>query len=71
MADLSGIGANMLEFLKARSRRNTALRSEVEAADSGTLQLAPRHQIDLLQFVLDSMAEGVIVCDRDLRLVLL
>ena len=69
MADLSGIGANMLEFLKARSRRNTALRS-VEAADSGTLQLAPRHQIDLLQFVLDSMAEGVIVCDRDLRLVL-
>jgi hypothetical protein len=58
MADLSGIGANMLEFLKARSRRNTALRS-VEAADSGTLQLAPRHQIDLLQFVLDSMAEGV------------
>ena len=70
MADLSGIGANMLEFLKARSRRNPALRSVVEAADSGTLQLAPRHQIDLLQFVLDSMAEGVIVCDRDLRLVL-
>ena len=69
MADLSGIGANMLEFLKARSRRNTALRS-VEAADSGSLQLAPRNQIDLLQFVLDSMTEGVIVCDRDLRLVL-
>ncbi|HTJ08792.1 MAG TPA: ATP-binding protein [Candidatus Binataceae bacterium] len=69
MADLSGIGANMLEFLKARSRRNTGLRS-AEAADSGSLQLAPRNQIDLLQFVLDSMAEGVIVCDRDMRLVL-
>ena len=43
--------------------------AESEAADSGASQLAPRHQIDLLQFVLDNMAEGVIVCDHDLRLV--
>ena len=68
MADLSWIGANMLEYLKARSRRSV-VPAESEAADSGASQLAPRHQIDLLQFVLDNMAEGVIVCDHDLRLV--
>ena len=59
MADLSWIGANMLEYLKALSRRSVAP-AESEAADSGAAQLAPRHQIDLLQFVLDNMAEGVI-----------
>jgi len=69
MADLSWIGANMLEYLKARSRRSVAP-AESDAADSGTAApLVPRHQIDLLQFVLDNMAEGVMVCDRDLHLV--
>ncbi len=58
----------MLEYLKARSRRSV-VPAESEAADSGASQLAPRHQIDLLQLVLDNMAEGVIVCDHDLRLV--
>ena len=69
MADLSGIGANMLEFLRARSRRSGAPASS-DAAGSGALELPPRHQIDLLQFVLDNMGEGVMVCDRDSRLVL-
>jgi len=59
---------NILEYLKARSRRNIAPAAS-QAADSGASQLAPRHQIDLLQFVLDNMAEGVIVCDRDFHLV--
>jgi two-component system sensor histidine kinase/response regulator len=58
----------MLEYLKALSRRSVAP-AESEAADSGAVQLIPRHQNDLLQFILDNMAEGVIVCDRDLRLV--
>jgi two-component system, sensor histidine kinase and response regulator len=58
----------MLEYLKARSRGGVAPAAS-EAAHCGASQLAPRHQIDLLQFVLDNMAEGVIVCDRDLRLV--
>jgi len=58
----------MLEYLKALSRRSVAP-AESEAADSGAVQLIPRHQSDLLQFILDNMAEGVIVCDRDLRLV--
>ena len=59
----------MLEYLKARSRRSVAP-AESDAADSGTAApLVPRHQIDLLQFVLDNMAEGVMVCDRDLHLV--
>jgi two-component system sensor histidine kinase/response regulator len=58
----------MLEYLKARSRRSVAP-AESEGADSGAAQLVPRHQIDLLQFVLDNMAEGVIVCDHNLRLV--
>ncbi len=68
MADLSGIGANLLEYLKARSRRSVTS-AATEAAKSGASELQPRHQIDLLQFVLDNMAEGVMVCDRDLRLV--
>lgn len=58
----------MLEYLKARSRRSVAP-TVSEAAESDASQLDPRHQIDLLQFVLDNMAEGVIVCDCDLRLV--
>lgn len=58
----------MLEYLKARSGRGVVPPGS-EAAASGASQLAPRHQIDLLQFVLDNMAEGVIVCDRDLCLV--
>ena len=57
MADLSWIGANMLEYLKALSRRSVAP-AESEAADSGAVQLIPRHQSDLLQFILDNMAEG-------------
>ncbi|HEY2523953.1 MAG TPA: PAS domain-containing protein, partial [Candidatus Binataceae bacterium] len=69
MADLSEIGANMLEFLRARSRRGGAP-AMCDAAGSGALELALRHQIDLLQFVLDNMGEGVMVCDRDSRLVL-
>jgi two-component system, sensor histidine kinase and response regulator len=68
MADLSEIGAKMLEYLRARVRRGAALATSM-AAESGASQLDPRHQIDLLQFVLDNMAEGVIVCDRDLRMV--
>src|SRR6185437_6352938 len=68
MADLSGIGANILEYLKARSRRGVALAAS-EAAESCAPPLDPRRQVDLLQFVLDNMAEGVIVCDRNLRLV--
>jgi PAS domain S-box-containing protein len=36
---------------------------------SSAAQLASRSHVDLLQFVLDNMAEGVIVCDRDSRLV--
>jgi signal transduction histidine kinase/DNA-binding response OmpR family regulator/HPt (histidine-containing phosphotransfer) domain-containing protein len=58
----------MLEYLKARSRRSVAP-AEPEAADSGAAQLVPRNEIDFLQFILDNMGEGVIVCDRDLRLV--
>jgi PAS domain S-box-containing protein len=68
MADLSWIGANMLQYLKARSRRGVAA-SQSEAPDPGAGQLVPRSQIDFLQFILDNMAEGVIVCDRHLRLV--
>jgi two-component system sensor histidine kinase/response regulator len=64
MADLSWIGANLLEYLKARSGRNVAPpESKTDA------QLVPRDQLDLLQFILDNMAEGVIVCDRDSRLI--
>src|SRR5580704_6370940 len=61
----------MLDFLKVLSRRSiepAALRE----ADSGASQLAAphqQHQIDLLRFVLDNMAEGVIVCDCDSRVV--
>ncbi len=58
----------MLEYLKARSRRS-AVPAASEAGQPAASQLDPRHQIGLLQFVLDNMAEGVIVCDRDLRLV--
>jgi len=69
MADLCGIGANMLEFLRARSRRGGAP-AVSGTAGSDTLELALRHQFDLLQFVLDNMGEGVMVCDRNARLVL-
>src|SRR5690348_7444680 len=65
---LSGIGANMLKHLKARFRRRVA-----PAATEPTALPAPQldagQQNGLLQFVLDNMAEGVIVCDRDRRLV--
>jgi two-component system sensor histidine kinase/response regulator len=59
----------MLEYLKARSRRS-AVPAASEAEQSAASQLDQRQQVGLLQFVLDNMAEGVIVCDRDLRLVL-
>ncbi len=58
----------MLKYLKARSRRSIAAAAPKGAAPDAS-QLATRHQIDLLQFVLDNMAEGVIVCDREMRLV--
>ncbi len=58
----------MLEYLKARSRR-CAVPAASEAGGPAASQLDPHDQIGLLQFVLDNMAEGVIVCDRDLRLV--
>jgi two-component system, sensor histidine kinase and response regulator len=65
------MGANMLKYLlkdlRARLRRSIAPKpSQALCAAS---QLATCHQVDLLQFVLDNMAEGVIVCDRDMRLV--
>ncbi len=59
---------HLLKYLKARSTRNIAPPAS-EATLSRAAQLASRHQVDLLQFVLDSMAEGVIVCDCDLRIV--
>ena len=56
------------KYLKARSTRNVApVASEVAVPNDALL--ASRQQGDLLQFVLDNMAEGVIICDRDLRLV--
>lgn len=58
----------MLGYLKARTRRSIAAAAP-EGVVPDASQLAPPHQIDLLQFVLDNMAEGVIVCDRELRLV--
>src|SRR6202521_1848809 len=58
----------MLDFLKTRSRRNIAVAAP-KAAEPVASQLAPPLQTDLLQLILDNMAEGVIVCDRDLRLV--
>jgi two-component system, sensor histidine kinase and response regulator len=58
----------MLKHLKARFRRRVA-----PAATEPTALPAPQldagQQNGLLQFVLDNMAEGVIVCDRDRRLV--
>jgi signal transduction histidine kinase len=58
----------MLEFLKTRSRRSIAAAAP-KAAEPGASQVALPRQTDLLQLILDNMAEGVIVCDRDLRLV--
>jgi two-component system, sensor histidine kinase and response regulator len=58
----------MLEYLKARSRRS-AVPAATEAGQPAAAQLDARHQNGLLQFVLDNMAEGVMVCDRDFRLV--
>lgn len=58
----------MFDFLKSRSRRGAAPAASV-ASSSGAVQLNPAHQRDLLRFVLDNMAEGMIVCDHDLRLV--
>src|SRR6266851_1054007 len=58
----------MLEFLKTRSRRSIAAAAP-KAAGPGASQVALPRQTDLLQLILDNMAEGVIVCDRDLRLV--
>jgi hypothetical protein len=49
---------HLLKYLKARSTRNIAPPAS-EATLSRAAQLASRHQVDLLQFVLDSMAEGV------------
>src|ERR1700687_2539767 len=57
----------MLEFLKTRSRRSIAAVAP-QAAELAASQVTPPRQTDLLQLILDNMAEGVIVCDRDLRL---
>jgi signal transduction histidine kinase/CheY-like chemotaxis protein/HPt (histidine-containing phosphotransfer) domain-containing protein len=58
----------MLEFLKTRSRRSIAAVAP-KAAEPAASQVTPPRQTDLLQLILDNMAEGVIVCDRGLRLV--
>src|SRR6202158_1783200 len=58
----------MLEFLKTRSRRSIAAVAP-KAAELAASQVTPPRQTDLLQLILDNMAEGVIVCDRGLRLV--
>ena len=44
-------------------------RGPLESLLSSDEQLAPSQRGDFLQFILDSMAEGVIVCDRDMRMV--
>jgi hypothetical protein len=56
----------MLEFLKTRSRRNIVAAAP-KAAEPVASQVALPRQADLLQLIVDNMAEGVIVCDRDLR----
>src|SRR5271156_2217069 len=65
-------GANMLNYLRkslnTRSPRNVPPATP-EGLLSSAAQLALGQQGDLLQFVLDRMAEGVIVCDRDFRMV--
>jgi signal transduction histidine kinase/CheY-like chemotaxis protein/HPt (histidine-containing phosphotransfer) domain-containing protein len=58
----------LLKYLTTRSTSNAASAAS-ETALCRAAQLSSRHQDDLLQFVLDSMAEGVIVCDRDMRMV--
>ena len=58
----------LLKYLKTPSSQNIALAAS-ECTLSIDEQLVLGQQGDLLQFVLDSMAEGVIVCDRDLRMV--
>jgi signal transduction histidine kinase/DNA-binding response OmpR family regulator/HPt (histidine-containing phosphotransfer) domain-containing protein len=57
----------MLKFLKTRSRRSIAAAAP-KASEPVASQVAPPRQTDLLQLILNNMAEGVIVCDRDLRL---
>jgi len=62
----------MLNYLRkslnTRSPRNVPPATP-EGLLSSAAQLALGQQGDLLQFVLDRMAEGVIVCDRDFRMV--
>src|SRR5271163_2524066 len=58
---------NYLRGLRIRSKRNVAAALSASAL-CGVSQMGSRQQDDLLQFVLDSMAEAVIVCDRDLRM---
>jgi len=59
---------HLLKYLKPRSGGNIAL-ATLNTDVCSAAHLPSRHQGDLLQFVLNSMAEGVIVCDRDLRMV--
>ncbi len=68
MPDLSAIGANLLEYLKRRAWRRHAPSAAAESI-SDEAAIPSQHQLDLLHFVLDNMVEGVIVCDRNLRLV--
>ncbi|HVB78498.1 MAG TPA: response regulator [Candidatus Binataceae bacterium] len=68
MTELSGVCAKVLGYLKSRSGCGVASAAST-AADSGAPRMVPDHREDLLQFVLDNMAEGVIVCDHESRLV--
>jgi len=68
MPDLSAIGTNLLEYLKTRAWRGPVT-SVTEESASAEGPIPSLHQTDFLPFVLDNMVEGVIVCDRNLRLV--
>jgi len=66
--DLSAIGANLLEYLRTRAWRGLATSADAESI-SAEAPISSQNQLGLLHFVLDNMVEGVIVCDRNLRLV--
>src|SRR5579871_5042242 len=66
--DLSAIGANLLEYLRTRAWCGLATSADAESI-SAEAPISSQNQLGLLHFVLDNMVEGVIVCDRNLRLV--